>query len=98
MINSWEDVYRSVWLTPDGATFIPYSKDGWVYYFFTDTPERHTKWLQEREDAFYYFNGYRRGGDNPLSKEFTGPMQIPPSPILLKIRQMDQRRVKHARV
>lgn len=95
MVNSWDDVLKYSWITPDGVAFFTYVKDGWLYYYFEDRPTSPRKWLNLKDNRWAYLNSYRQGEPNPHYQEFIGPMQVPISPVVLKIRQMEQRR-KHA--
>lgn len=96
----WEEVFQWTWSTPSGVEFIPYEKDGYLWYYMPrEGTTRHARWLALTSEDFYMFGVYKRVGLNPKYKGFMGPQQPPPSPVILKIRHMERRfneRVRHA--
>ena len=87
--ESWDDIFQWTWTT--GTTeFVPYEKDGRLWYYIIGQEENPVNWLDLRGNRFYMFNSFKRVAANP-HYNFCGPKIPPLSPVIKKIRQMEQR-------
>jgi len=62
-------------------------RDGHFGYYYTDKPECFYIWGVALNDLEVRLNGW-----NKRNGTFCGPMQPPPSKVILKIREMEARR------
>ena len=85
---NWEEACNYLWGTSEGNTFTLRIVDGYVEHKVSSTNEW-VQWCAPRADNVYYLNSYKNLGQLEL---FCGPMQPPPSKVILKIRQMEARR------
>lgn len=89
---TWDEVLQWTYITPDNKEFIPFIKGGYLHYYFVDDPEDIVKWMVPTKGNTSLVTQYKRGNINPHSTHltFVGPLPLPPSPVILKIRQMEK--------
>lgn len=84
----------------DGSYFSPWFEDGYIYYNIQSKGSQHkTKWLIPKDTNLYTLTDYKRHTAPNIyfkyHKDFCGPVQPQPSPVILKIREMESRRQAH---
>jgi len=90
---TWQEVVEWTY-TSNGEEFIPYLDGTRLKYYFVDSPHDVVDWFDindSRRDTSI-LTQYKRANPNPhsIAKNFIGPLLPPPSPVILKIRQMEK--------
>jgi len=94
-MTTWHEECEWTYFASGTDEFVPFIENDRLKYYFTNNVTQITNWLDINTTNLrpgYLSANFRRANPNPhsIAKNFIGPLLPPPSPVILKIRQMEK--------